>query len=74
MIASRGQVVFRPGKLRSFTLTLLGGVAPFVNQFNACLDFGFFWGQIDQAKVEAFIRKHCTEESRRECGVSDYGV
>ena len=74
LMASRGQVVFRPGKLRFIAFTLLGGVQPSVEQFNGCLDCGFLWGQIDHGKLEAFIRRHCTEETRRQCGVSDYGV
>jgi hypothetical protein len=74
LIGSSGTVVFQPGELRNFTLTLLGGVEPSVAQFSSCLDCGFLWGQIDHAKLEAFIRKHCTEETQRECGVSDYGT
>jgi hypothetical protein len=74
LIASRGPVVFRPGKLRPFTFTLLGGVEPSVPEFNACLDCGFLWGQINHLKLERFIRKHCAEETRRNCGVSDYGT
>jgi hypothetical protein len=71
LIASRGPVVFRPGKLRNFTFTLLGGVEASVAQSCGCLDCGFLWGQLDHAKLEAFIRKHCTEETRKECGLSD---
>jgi DNA-directed RNA polymerase subunit RPC12/RpoP len=71
LIASRGPVVFRPGKLRNFTFTLLGGVEASVAQSWGCLDCGFLWGQIDHAKLEAFIRRHCTEETRKECGLSD---
>jgi DNA-directed RNA polymerase subunit RPC12/RpoP len=71
LIASRGPVVFRPGKLRNFTFTLLGGVEASVAQSSGCLDCGFLWGQIDHAKLEAFIRKHCTEETRKECGLRD---
>jgi hypothetical protein len=73
-LASDGAVVFLPGTLRSFTLTVFGGVPPSNPHFRGCLDCGFLWGQIDQAKLEAFIRKHCTEETRRECGVSDDGT
>ena len=73
-LASDGAVVFLPGKLRSFTLTVLGGVPPSNPHFRGCLDCGFLWGQLDQAKLEAFIRKHCTEETRKECGVSDDGT
>jgi hypothetical protein len=79
--ASRGRVVFRPGKLRTFALTLLGGVplgdwnplgrsdAP----ANGCLDCGFLWGQLDQVKLKDFIRSHCNEETRRECDLTDGG-
>ena len=31
----------------------------------------FVWGQIDEAKLEAFIRKHCTKETKKEWGLSD---
>jgi hypothetical protein len=68
-MTAEGQVVFCPGKLRSFTFSLYGGVEPSANSFDACLDCGFLWGQIDQTKLQAFIRKHCTEQSQRECGV-----
>jgi hypothetical protein len=71
LIASRGPVVFRPGELRNFTFTLLGGVEASVARSSGCLDCGFLWGQIDRARLEAFIRKHCTEETRKECGLSD---
>ena len=66
--ADRGTVVFRP-KLRSFTFTLFGGVEPRDRQAHACLDCGFLWGQIDQAKLQAFMRRHCDEETLRECGI-----
>ena len=71
LIASDGVVVFRPGRLRSFIFTLCGGVQPSSAHFRGCLDCGFLWGQIDQETLEAFIRKHCTEEARREYGLSD---
>jgi predicted Zn-ribbon and HTH transcriptional regulator len=71
LIVSGGTVVFQPGELRNFTFTLFGGVEPSVAPYGGCLDCGFLWGHIDQAKLEAFIRKHCTEETRKECGLSD---
>ena len=30
-----------------------------------CLDGGFLLGQMDQAKLEAFIRKHWTKETKK---------
>jgi hypothetical protein len=71
LIASEGPVVFRPGKLRSFTLTVFGGVPPSNAYFSGCLDCGLLWGGIDKPELEVFIRKHCTEETQKECGLGD---
>ena len=73
-LASDSGVVFAPGELRNFTLTFLGGIPPSNAQFRGCLDCGLLWGQMDPTKLEAFIRKHCTEETRKEYGVSDDGT
>jgi len=74
LIPSDGTVVFLPGELRNFTLTFLRGVPPSNAQFRGCLDCGFLWGQIDAAKLEVFIRKHCTAETGKKCGVREDGI
>ena len=69
LMASEGYAVFQPQELRSFTLTLFGGVDLVNRRAQACLDCGFLWGQVDQAKLTTFIRRHCTEETKRRYGM-----
>jgi predicted Zn-ribbon and HTH transcriptional regulator len=42
---SSGTVIFQPEKLRSFTLTIGGGVS-LVQRPTACLDCGLLWSRV----------------------------
>lgn len=69
--ASQGSPVFRPKAMRSFTLTLFGGVEIWNDQVWACLDCGCLWSEINTTDLKTFIRRHCTEETIGECGLSE---
>jgi hypothetical protein len=51
--------VFRPKRLKPFSLTMSGGVELF-GDFHACADCGTIWGQEDQQRIADFVRRNCT--------------
>lgn len=67
MVAS--DAVFRPDGLRSFTFTMQGGVSP-QTTFQACLDCGLLWGQVEKSDLREFIEKHCTKAAKEKCGLT----
>lgn len=62
---------FQSGEVRFFILAGHDGVLFSDEHTTSCLDCGFLWGQIDEAKLEAFARKHCAKETNKEWGLSD---
>lgn len=51
--------VFRPKRLKPFSLTMSGGVELF-GDFHACVDCGTIWGQEDRHRIADFVRRNCT--------------
>ena len=52
--------IFRPASLRGLSFTLSGGVH-LASPATACRDCGFVAAQVDQAKLDRFVEKHCRQ-------------
>lgn len=59
-----GDLVFRPGTLRSFTFVMENGVTLTSRYFWACLDCGHFWGSINPVKLREFIVNHGNRDTQ----------
>ncbi len=59
----RERALFRPGRLRSFTVTLEIGVR-FGEETFGCLDCGLVWGWISADKLRVYIQNHCGSEEQ----------
>jgi len=57
--------IFKPGSLRSFSLSIHGGVPVGTSRFWACLDCGHLWSTIPPEKLQKFILDSCSEETRQ---------
>lgn len=57
-------VVFKPGTLRFWSLTLKNGIELGKTAY-ACRDCGLTWGLVDPGELGKFIDRHCDERESK---------